>query len=164
MALTESLDDIPSFLPSASCPIFSPPKESQTFFTVASVQTQICLLIILSHLDSKPLDSRRLILRKADFLEECRLSSTILPTTQVCASSDQQDFYFHSFVISSRQDYKWERWRRGRKRWCIGRSSKITYFLFCSFHHQQWLLSSRKLPQFWEETFPVPADLYMATR
>lgn len=57
MALIESLDDSPPSLPSASCPIPPHPKTA-TFFTVASVQTQICVLIILTHLDPNPLDSK----------------------------------------------------------------------------------------------------------
>ena len=63
---------------------------------------------------SKPSYSRRMIPRKAVFLAEVRLSNSVLPTTQICASSGQQVFYFHPFVISSVHNYEWERWRRGR--------------------------------------------------
>lgn len=100
MALTESLGDSPSSLPATSCPIFSPPKECQTFFTVASVQTQICLLIILFHLDPKPLDSRRLILRKADFPEECRLCSTILPPRKYVPLLSSKAFIFTALLLA----------------------------------------------------------------
>ena len=60
-----------------------------------------------------------LILEKDDSREAClpgrrqalQLSS---PHTQICASSGQQDFYFHPFVISSVHNYEWEKLRRGR--------------------------------------------------
>lgn len=54
---------------------------------------------------------------KASLLAEGRLCSSILPTTQVCASPGQQDFYFHNLVIISAQNCEQRRWRgRGGRR------------------------------------------------
>lgn len=84
---------------SSSCP-----QHPEHSLEKGCLQTPICSLITLCHVGSRPWGSRSLSPRKARLLAQGRLSSSILPTTQVCASSSQQDFYFHNFVIISGQN------------------------------------------------------------
>lgn len=84
---------------SSSCP-----QHPEHSLEKGCLQTPICSLITLCHVGSRPWGSRSLSPRKARLLAQGRLSSSILPTTQVCASPSQQDFYFHNFVIISGQN------------------------------------------------------------